>query len=194
MISIDCFLVAAMILSMPTDDQERLTEPTRSIFTFETENEVAQWYPINDGVMGGLSEGRVAQTGGKALCFSGEVSLDNNGGFASVRSRPRELDLSVYSGVLVRVRGDGQRYALNIQTDVPIRAGSYRCKFDTVREQWVELYFPFEDFCATSFGVELPDALPFDPRKIRSFGLLISDKQAGPFQLEVDWIRAVARH
>jgi len=127
------------------------------------------------------------------LRFTGEVSLENNGGFASVRSRPSELDLSEYSGVLIRVRGDGKRYAMNIQTNVPIRAGSYRCKFDTVRDQWVEIYFPFGDFRATSFGVELPDAPPLDPGNIRSFGLLISDKQTGPFRLEVDWIRAVSR-
>jgi len=52
---------------------------------------------------------------------------------------------------------------------------------------------PFADFRATSFGVELTDAPRLDPGKIRSFGFLISDKQAGPFALEVDWIKAASR-
>jgi monofunctional biosynthetic peptidoglycan transglycosylase len=161
-----------------------------AVFTFDNESDRQVWPATNDGVMGGLSQGRSEITPDGMLRFSGAVSLENNGGFSSIRSVPVERDLSAYDGILLRVRGDGKRYALTIRTDVQIRAGSYRVKFDTKAGQWVEIYVPFTEFSPTSFGVELPDAPPLDPAKIRSFGFLISDKQAGPFMLDVDWIKA----
>ena len=172
--------------------QEPRTEMT-TIFTFDRESDARQWPAINDRVMGGISQGQSEITSNGTLRFSGTVSLENNGGFASIRSRASEWDLSAYDGILMRIRGDGKRYALNLRTDVQLRAGSYRVKFDTKADEWMEIFLPFADFRATSFGVELPDAPPLNPRKIRSFGYLISDKQAGPFRLEVDWIKAASR-
>jgi hypothetical protein len=71
-------------------------------------------------------------------------------------------------------------------------AGSYRAKFETSAGAWREIYLSFADFEPTSFGRVRNDLPALDPSKIRSFGLLISDKQAGPFALEVEWIKAVA--
>ena len=166
---------------------------TMVIFTFEKPSDADAWLVTNDGVMGGLSKGRRVVTGEDVLRFTGEVSLDNNGGFSAIRSAPVERDLSAYDGILIRVRGDGKRYSLTLRTDVDIRAGSYRVKFDTKADEWVELYVPFTEFRATSFGTELPDAPPLDPGKIRSFGFIVSDKQAGRFTLDVAWIKATSR-
>lgn len=164
-----------------------------TIFTFDNESDSRRWPAANDGVMGGISQGQSSITPDGTLRFFGNVWLKNNGGFSSIRSLEEERDLSAYDGILIRVRGDGNRYALNLRTDVRIRAGSYRVKFDTEAAKWLELFLPFAGFRATSFGVELTDAPPLDPRKIRSFGFLISDKQAGSFRLEVDWIKAASR-
>jgi monofunctional biosynthetic peptidoglycan transglycosylase len=164
-----------------------------TIFTFDNESDSRRWPATNDGVMGGISQGQSEITGDGTLRFFGNVSLENNGGFSSIRSLEEERDLSNYDGILIRVRGDGNRYALNLRTDVRFRAGSYRVKFNTEADKWLELFLPFADFRATSFGVELANAPPLDRRKIRSFGFLISDKQAGPFTLEVDWIKAAKR-
>jgi monofunctional biosynthetic peptidoglycan transglycosylase len=163
------------------------------LFAFDAAGDSRPWSATNDGVMGGVSEGGSEITDEGLLRFGGNVSLENNGGFSSIRSAEVERDLSAYDGVLIRVRGDGKRYAMNIRTDVQFRAGSYRVKFDTEAGEWREIFLPFSDFRATSFGVELRDAPPLDTRKIRSFGFLISDKQAGPFTLDVDWIKVVAR-
>jgi monofunctional biosynthetic peptidoglycan transglycosylase len=164
-----------------------------TIFTFDNESDSRRWPATSDGVMGGISQGQSDITPDGTLRFFGNVSLENNGGFSSIRSLEEERDLSAYDGILIRVRGDGNRYALNLRTDVRIRAGSYRVKFDTEADKWLELFLPFADFRATSSGVELPDAPLLDPRKIRSFGFLISDKQSGRFRLEVDWIKAANR-
>lgn len=161
-----------------------------AVFTFDNESDRDIWPATNDGVMGGLSQGHSEITPEGTLRFSGTVSLENNGGFSSIRSLPVQRDLSAYDGILLRVRGDGKRYALTIRTDVQIRAGSYRIKFDTTAGEWLELFVPFSELRPTSYGVELPDAPPLDPAKIRSFGFLISDRQDGPFTLDVDWIKA----
>ena len=192
LIAFYCLLLAAQMMS----DHDVSREPKDNmitIFTFDNESDSRRWPATNDGVMGGISQGQSGITPDGTLRFFGNVSLENNGGFSSIRSLEEEKDLSAYDGILIRVRGDGNRYALNLRTDVRFRAGSYRVKFDTEAEKWLELFLPFADFRATSFGVELADAPALDPGKVRSFGLLISEKQAGPFNLELDWIKAANR-
>ena len=51
-----------------------------------TEEEDVRWRIVNDGVMGGLSSSDLELTKDRTAIFSGFVSLDNNGGFASVRA------------------------------------------------------------------------------------------------------------
>ena len=165
-------------------------EPERVVFAFGDPRVGERWVAVNDNVMGGVSDGRLRITDRGTLEFSGSVSLENNGGFASIRSRRADADLSRFDGLLVRVRGDGKRYDFNLRTDVRIMAGSYRAKFDTSASGWQEVYLPFADFEPTSFGRVRTDLPPLDPSKIRSFGLMISDKQTGPFALEVEWIKA----
>jgi monofunctional biosynthetic peptidoglycan transglycosylase len=169
-----------------------MTQAT-TMFDFDQASDAATWFAVNDGVMGGISVGGPEITADRTLKFCGRVSLENNGGFSSIRSVAFERDLTAYDGVLIRLRGDGKRYAFTIRTDVQIRAGSYRVKFDTSVGEWVEVFLPFRDFRATSFGVELPDAPPLDSGKVQSFGFLIADKQEGPFCLEVDWIKAISK-
>ena len=185
------YLLSAAALPNSGVAKESIRQMT-TIFAFDTTSGARRWAAVNDGVMGGVSDGRSQIPRDGVLRFAGNVSLENNGGFSSIRSLEDDRDLSAYDGVLIRVRGDGKRYALTLRTDVQIRAGSYRVKFDTKAEEWLELFLPFADFRATSFGVELPDAPPLNPREIRSFGFLISDKQAGPFTLDVDWIKAAS--
>jgi monofunctional biosynthetic peptidoglycan transglycosylase len=167
-------------------------EVTRMIFDFRNPQDAANWFAINDGVMGGISDGQVRINDRGTLEFFGAVSLENNGGFASVRSRTFKQDLAAFDGLVIRVRGDGKRYALTLQTNVRIMAGSYRVKFDTKADEWQEIRVSFADFQATSFGRVITAAPSLDSGEIRSFGFLIADKQAGPFKLEVDWIKAVS--
>jgi NADH dehydrogenase [ubiquinone] 1 alpha subcomplex assembly factor 1 len=163
----------------------------RIIFDFDAENSSGDWVAVNDGVMGGVSDGRVRITDEGFLEFAGSVSLENNGGFASIRSRSEKTDLGEFDGLLIRVRGDGKQYDFNLRTDVPIMAGSYRLKFETADQVWQEVFLPFAGFEATSFGRVIRNVPTLDPAKIRSMGFMISDKQEGAFKLEVDWIRAV---
>ena len=109
------------------------------IFNFDNPQNTESWGAVNDNVMGGVSDGRVRITNCGTVEFSGSISLENNGGFASIRSRPADVDLSSFDGLLVRVRGDGKRYDFNLRTNVQIMAGSYRVKFETKSDVWREI-------------------------------------------------------
>jgi monofunctional biosynthetic peptidoglycan transglycosylase len=163
-----------------------------TLFDFSDPRVAAGWTAINDVVMGGISSGGMKSTEEGAALFVGEVSLENNGGFASVRSSPARWDLGAYAGISMRVRGDGQRYKLNLKTDASFDDIMYRVPFQTREGEWQTLRFPFSDFRASFRGREVPEAPRLDPARVASFGVLISDKQAGPFRLEIARIAAYA--
>jgi monofunctional biosynthetic peptidoglycan transglycosylase len=162
----------------------------RTLFEFDTPNSVKEWTLINDTVMGGVSasDRRVNEDG--KLEFSGSVSLDNNGGFASLRAGTNSLNLSPFDEFVLRVRGDGKRYAFSVQTDYPIMAGAYYFSFQTNAGNWQEIHAPMRAFEPRSFGRPVRGAPALNASDIRSLGLIISDKQEGPFRLETDWIKA----
>jgi monofunctional biosynthetic peptidoglycan transglycosylase len=145
------------------------------------------WRNIDDVVMGGRSSSEMVVSDGVAV-FRGEVSLENYGGFASVRSAPQEHDLSSFDGVVLRLRGDGKRYRFRLRTTPAFDGVSYQAPLEPAADTWQEIRIPFGVFEPVFRGRQVPDHPPLDPAQIKTFGLLISDKQAGPFRLEIEWI------
>ncbi len=151
-----------------------------------------QWQSVDDGVMGGRSVGRAHVHDGR-LVYEGVVSLENNGGFSSIRSASRSLGLAGTTGFRLTLEGDGKRYDFTVRRrDVRIRAGSWRAEIRTTGERQV-VTIPLEAFEATSYGRPVPDApsLVGAGEQIDSVGFLIGSKQAGPFRLEVLSIEAL---
>jgi monofunctional biosynthetic peptidoglycan transglycosylase len=142
---------------------------------------------VNDGVMGGRSDGRLRITPDATLEFFGTLSLENNGGFVSVRSTPTSLALRAGDELVLRVRGDGREYSLNLYVPRRQMAFSYRATFKTVPGEWIEVPFPLDRFEATSFGQVVRNQ-PLVPAEINGVGLLLGDKKPGPFRLEVAMI------
>lgn len=168
-------------------------EPQPSVvFDFSEPNAKKHWQTVNDGVMGGRSEGRFRITENGTMEFFGTLSLENNGGFASVRSRAKKLKLGNDAALVARVRGDGRKYTANLYVPTRRIAFSYRADFATANGKWMEVRIPLKDFQATSFGRTLKDAKPVNPEDSSSIGFLLADKKAGPFQLEIDWIKTDA--
>lgn len=160
----------------------------RIIFSFEKPEDYKQWQAVNDGVMGGRSDGRFMITADNKMQFFGNLSLENNGGFASVRSRPTVLKLKTGDALIARVRGDGRKYNFNLYVPRRMTAFSYRANFQTKKDKWIEVELPVEKFAATWFGRVLKNQ-PLDPNEVSGLGILLGDKKAGPFKLEVDWIK-----
>ncbi len=149
------------------------------------------WEAIDDHIMGGCSQSKPEQIDKVGLRFSGRVSLENNGGFASIRSDSANYDLGQYSGLKLRLRGDGKSYKLSLRTDLFFDGISYQATFTTEHDTWQELYLPFDDFTATHHGVKLSTVAPLNTTRIESFGLFIADGQEGSFQLEIAWIHGL---
>jgi monofunctional biosynthetic peptidoglycan transglycosylase len=159
----------------------------RPLFAFDAPDAAAKWQAVNDGVMGGRSDGRLRITPDATLEFFGTLSLENNGGFASVRSTPTPLALRAGDELVLRVRGDGREYSLNLYVPRRQMAFSYRATFKTVPGEWIEVPFPLDRFEATSFGQVVRNQ-PLVPAEINGVGLLLGDKKPGPFRLEVAMI------
>ncbi len=161
------------------------------LFSFASPGAAEQWGAVNDGVMGGVSDGRFRITGEGTLEFHGTLSLANGGGFASVRSRPRDLGLEAGDSLVARVRGDGREYQLNLYTAARRVGSSYRAPLPTRAGEWIEARIPLEGFAATSFGQVRAGAGPVDPGSVRSVGFFLADGAPGPFRLEVAWIEVL---
>lgn len=153
---------------------------------------VAGWRTVLDGVMGGRSTGRVTQPEPGILRFSGELSLENNGGFSQTQTTVPEASLKDAIGIEARVRGDGRTYQFDVRcSDVRMMAGSFQTKFDTVAGEWVTLRLPFEQFRLYSFGRLVTNAPKLTPARVESIGVTLADKTPGAFQLDVDFVRAL---
>ncbi|PNW83397.1 hypothetical protein CHLRE_05g244800v5 [Chlamydomonas reinhardtii] len=171
---------------------------------------VARWGPLDDVVMGGVSSSGIelvtgaGEAGGAAWVFSGNVSTDNFGGFASVRTRNLDppLDLSPYEGIQLRLFGDGQRYKFIIRPDSNWDGIAYCNSFDTTPSTWQTIRLPFADFFPVFRAKRLsgPTATPLDPSAISSIQIMLSKFEydgdlnpafrRGPFRLPFTSIAA----
>ena len=158
------------------------------ILDFTTQS-TCSWEAVDDRIMGGKSLSQPKYIDGVGLRFSGDVSFENNGGFASIRSNTEHYDLSAYSGLTLRLRGDGKSYKLSLRTDHFFDGVSYQATFNTEKGSWQEITLPFADLTPTHHGIKLSTVPPMDAAKVTSFGLFISDRQEGPFQCEISWIK-----
>lgn len=165
---------------------------SRMIFDFPAAAPLPAWEVVNDGVMGGvsISQFQVLPKGGAV--FSGTVRLENSGGFASVRSPTVREPLTGCTAFVLRVRGDGQRYKFGVRSGAGFGTPLYQCAFLTKQGEWEEHRLAIGDFVPTFRGRVLTDVPPLDPAKVTTLGFLIADRQAGPFRLEIAWIKASA--
>jgi hypothetical protein len=163
------------------------------LFDFSTTTNATSWQIVNDDVMGGVSTSQFQLLTNRCAVFSGTVRLENAGGFASVRSQPVRADLSGCDSFLLRVRGDGRRYKFSVRTEAGLDTPLYQLAFTTKRGEWEEHRLPFKDFVPTFRGRILTDVPPLNPANVSSVGFLISDKQEGPFKLEVARIKVSVR-
>jgi hypothetical protein len=164
-------------------------DPLKLVTDFPQGPGSLEWFVVNDDVMGGKSSGGFELNDGN-LMFTGSTNT-LGGGFSSVRSRGPRMDLSEFSGIRLRVRGDGRRYSWQLRTNAMYRGreiGFWR-EFETTAGQWLGIDLPFADFVPKFRGNKL-DVAPPDPAHIRGLGLMISDGKDGPFAIAVDSVRA----
>lgn len=156
-----------------------------TIFDFTIDSSLDSWYIMDDVVMGGRSDGNMKINEDGHGLFHGDVSLENNGGFSSVRYRPELLDVSDYKSCKLRVKGDGKSYQFRIKSDAYDRF-SYIYTFDTTGE-WETVVIPLHDMYPSFRGRRL-DMDNYSGQTLAELAILIGNKKNESFQLEIDKI------
>ena len=169
--------------------QSPLSAAEKTVASFESDEPLKSWTSVNDGVMGGISKGGFKRSEQGTLLFTGDLSLENNGGFTSIRMKPSALGLSGMSALVVKARGDGRTYWVDLRVTNQMNASSYRAYLPTTAGEWQETRIPFADFKLQAFGRELP-VKPLNVAAVTSVGFTLADKKAGPFALEIGAVNA----
>ncbi|MHC4895235.1 MAG: CIA30 family protein [Planctomycetota bacterium] len=166
--------------------------PVSVLFDLTTEGEVDAWRPVHDTVMGGRSSGSAAPSDA-GLRFTGVMSLENNGGFASLRrSMPAEA-LDGSAALALRVRGDGSIWKVGLQTPTGRFDVNWQAAFPTIAGEWTDVVLPYEAFTPTWRGQLVTGLGSVTPERARTMRIVIGEKQDGPFELEIAWIGSIER-
>ena len=194
------FATTAAFFNGPTEILKRvLPQPAQDrpvgLIWSTARPDLLEWGPLDDVVMGGVSQSAFANG-----VFSGTVTSENNGGFAGCRSRALRpaLDLSRYSGLRMRVRGDGNRYKLILRDDYAWNGIAWAASFDTNKEAQ-DIDVPFATFVPTLFARSVPGR-KLNTREINTVQLTLSKFEydnalnpaftEGAFRLDIDAIEA----
>jgi NADH dehydrogenase [ubiquinone] 1 alpha subcomplex assembly factor 1 len=154
-----------------------------TIVDFTKNSKLYSWSVVNDVVMGGMSNATISlDTDGNAV-FKGEVSLENNGGFSSLRHRFEKIDVSNFKKIKIRLKGDGKKYQFRAKASM-FKQYSYINYFQTTGE-WQTLEINLADLTPTFRGrkLEMPN---FSGTELEEIGFLIGNKTNEKFKLIID--------
>lgn len=157
----------------------------QTLVDFKENPTTNNWDVVDDAVMGGRSSGTFSLSEEGYGQFSGKVSLENNGGFSSVKYDMKTVAVKSNSAIRIRLKGDGNSYQFRVK-DKRRHSYSYITTFDTTGE-WQTLEFTLADFYPTFRGrkVDLPN---FDGDTIEELRFLIGNKKPQRFKLLIEFI------
>lgn len=158
---------------------------TMMLFDFTKNAGIQNWHVVDDTVMGGESAGNMGvNTDGHGI-FKGHVSLDNNGGFSSIRYNAGTTELTGYSKFVIALKGDGKAYQYRVKTKSSQRH-SYVSSFIT-NNNWQMIEIPFSSMVPSFRGRTL-EMVNFPGEYMEEIGFLIGNKKEEDFKLEIDYI------
>ena len=159
---------------------------TQIIFDFNSSADISSWRIVDDVVMGGRSSGHFLLTEEGHGRFFGDVSLENNGGFSSVRYHFDAIKVNADQKIKLRVKGDGSAYQMRVR-DRRDRYYSFVYSFET-HQDWEIIDIPLADMYPTFRGRKV-DAPNFNHQQIEEIAILIGNKKAQSFELVIDYIK-----
>ncbi|SET00986.1 CIA30 family protein [Thalassotalea agarivorans] len=145
-----------------------------------------RWQIVNDTVMGGRSSASFVEENNEAI-FRGNLSLENYGGFASIRAAIKPINKAA-SKVAITVKGDGRDYQLRLYSRLYSGQVSYRHMFTTT-EEYQTIMLPMDAFIATYRGRLLTELDPIAWQQVIGVGFMLADKKPGDFALTIKDIR-----
>ena len=143
------------------------------------------WRVVNDDVMGGVSKSQVYENLDGYIEFSGSVSTDNNGGFASLRYNCGKIKLEDNTKIILKIKGDGKKYQLRIKANNEDYF-SYNSPFTTSGE-WEEISINLNMMYPSFRGSRLKME-NFNQKEIEQISILIGNKKNEDFKLIIDSI------
>lgn len=159
------------------------------LFDFSTDSEINNWRVVDDVVMGGRSAGNFSLTEEGHAKFSGNVSIENNGGFSSVRyGFPTQVDVQKYSKVRLKVKGDGKNYQFRVK-EKSRDYYSYITSFETSGE-WEDIEIKLKDLYPSFRGRKL-DQPNYSGDSLEEVTFLIANYKNESFELLIDKIELI---
>ncbi|MGB5430696.1 CIA30 family protein [Eudoraea sp.] len=155
------------------------------LFDFSKESNIQNWIVVNDGVMGGLSKGKFSVDDRGYGFFTGNVSLENNGGFSSVRYNFESKFVSSFKKITLRLKGDGKQYQIRVKT----RISDYYSYIAYIKTngEWQTLEIMFSEMIPSFRGNKL-DLPNYSGEYMEQFAILIGNKKNEAFELYLDKI------
>jgi len=158
---------------------------TMMIFNFTKDAVMQNWYVVDDKVMGGVSEGKMGVNDEGHGMFQGHVSLDNNGGFSSIKYNAGATGLQGYNKFVIAIKGDGKAYQFRVKTKSS-QYYSYIFNFNTTNK-WQTIEIPFNSMVPSFRGRTL-DMANFPGESLEEIGFLVGNKKEEDFKLAIDYI------
>jgi hypothetical protein len=155
------------------------------IYNFQKDASTTNWRVVDDGVMGGLSQGKLKVDNEGNGLYSGTVSTENNGGFSSLRYRFDAIEASEDQSIVLRIKGDGKKYQFRVKDKVN-QYYSYIYTFQTSGE-WQTVKIPLAEMYPSYRGRKL-NTPNFKHSQIEEIAFLIGNKKAESFELIIDKI------
>ncbi|PKV64184.1 complex I intermediate-associated protein 30 (CIA30) [Polaribacter sp. Hel1_33_96] len=168
-----------MIISSLMSDSKEL------IFDFNSNSDISAWRVVDDVVMGGESEGNFKLNENGNGVYFGEVSLENNGGFSSLRFRFNKKEISNYSKIILKIKGDGKDYQFRVKDNYR-NFYSYISSFST-NKNWQLIEINLSEMYPGFRGRKL-EMSKFSSSIIEEIAFLIGNKRNESFKIEIDKI------
>lgn len=175
-------IVTIAILYVLSLTSSNAAEPAKVLFNFANPDAMRGWQVEDDVVMGGVSRGSVTRDKAGHAIFSGEVSLENNGGFSSVQCYFDPLDVSAYRNAVIRLKGDGKDYRFIVESEKDARH-YYVSEFAT-NGAWQEIKIPLRKMYPMRRGdrLNIPD---YPAETLAQVRFMIANGRAESFRLEI---------
>ncbi len=152
-------------------------------------NSEKKWRIVNDGVMGGLSSSEATVNDKDKIIFTGNISLENNGGFTSLRSQINNFNFENFSGIEININGGGKNFSISMKETAEFTGYYYTAQFATNVDDYSLINIPFDQFKLKYFGKEISSQNKIPLNKIKQVSILIGDEQSGNFIAEIDYVK-----
>lgn len=152
------------------------------------ESYTRSWAVINDGVMGGMSQG-TAQYKENSVAFTGTIRLENNGGFSSLKSPFSAKDLSPFKNVEIRYRSTGIPMAFTLENSRAWYNTYYRMGLPSTDGEWDVITLNLKKFQGQRVGQSTGNKMDEEfASEVVRMGFINDAKGPGDFEFELDYI------